>query len=105
MSLLTALWLMLQVLIGSYFAVAGAVAGLIKPGRMSLFGILLLVWGLIREGVFDSSEKQVPIYMSPLMLFAVICAFFAVNYDKQKVQKLARPLARPLKSSSKSKLK
>ncbi|KAH7415125.1 hypothetical protein KP509_14G028800 [Ceratopteris richardii] len=48
----------LELLIGSYFAVAGAVAGLLKPGRMSLFGVLLLVWGLIREGLFDKSGKQ-----------------------------------------------
>lgn len=95
----------LEVLIGSYFAVAGSLAGLIKPGRMSLFGILLLVWGLIREGVFDRSGKQIPVYMSPLMLFAVICAFLSVKYDTQKVQRLTRPVARPLKSSSKSKLK
>lgn len=95
----------LEVLIGSYFAVAGALAGLIKPGRMSLFGMLLLVWGLIREGVFDKSGKQLQVYMSPLMLFAVVCAFFSVKFDTQKVQRLARPVARPLKSSAKSKLK
>eukprot|EP00250_Pteridium_aquilinum_P012466 c20745_g1_i1 orf=146-733(+) len=95
----------LEVLIGSYFAVAGAVAGLIKPGRMSLFGVLLLIWGLIREGIFDNSVKQNPVYVSPLMLFAAICAFFSVKYDTQKVQRLARPVARPLKSSAKSKLK
>lgn len=95
----------LEVLIGSYFSVAGALAGLIKPGRMSLFGMLLVAWGLIREGVFDKSGKQIQVYMSPLMLFAVVCAFFSVKYDSQKVQRLARPVARPLKSSAKSKVK
>ncbi|KAH6558538.1 hypothetical protein KP509_1Z057900 [Ceratopteris richardii] len=35
----------LELLIGSYFAVAGAVAGLLKPGRMSLFGVFAFGMG------------------------------------------------------------
>ncbi|KAH7300199.1 hypothetical protein KP509_24G049600, partial [Ceratopteris richardii] len=88
----------LELLIGSYFAVAGAVAGLLKPGRMSLFGVLLLVWSLIREGLFDKLGKQASVYMSPLMVSAVVCAFLSVKYDSEKVQRLIRPTARPLKS-------
>lgn len=93
----------LEVVAGSYFTVAGSLITLVKPGRMSLFGVLLLVWGLVREGLFDSSVKRSPVYMSPIMLFAVACAFLSVKYDVQKVQRLTRPVARPLKSSSKSK--
>jgi hypothetical protein len=37
------------VLAGSYFAVAGAFVALLKPGRMSMFGTLLIVWGLVKE--------------------------------------------------------
>ncbi|MCO5563071.1 hypothetical protein L7F22_016707 [Adiantum nelumboides] len=95
----------LELLIGSYFSVAGAVAGVLKPGRMSIFGVLLIVWGLIREGLFDKSGTSASIYMSPLMLFAAVCAFLSVKYDTQKVQRLVRPAAQPLKSSAKSKLK
>ncbi|PNX75066.1 hypothetical protein L195_g015280 [Trifolium pratense] len=45
----------LEVLAGSYLSVGGAILGLIKPGRMGLFGILLLMWGLIRELIMGKS--------------------------------------------------
>ncbi|WRX34068.1 FAR1 DNA binding domain - like 10 [Theobroma cacao] len=37
----------LEVFTRSYFCVAGALVGLLKPGRMSMFGTLLVIWGLV----------------------------------------------------------
>lgn len=101
----------LEVLAGSYFSVAGALVGLVKPGRMSMFGTLLLIWGLVKEGILGKPINTDPtksIYVYPTMLIALICAFSSIKYDMKKVVRSAapaQPVARPLKSSSKSKLK
>ncbi|GAB2275523.1 hypothetical protein Dimus_010280 [Dionaea muscipula] len=100
----------LEVLSGSYFAVAGAFIGLLKPGRMSMFGTLLIIWGLVKEGILGKPVNTDPnraVYVYPTMLIALICAFLSVKYDVKKVMRsaAARPVAKPLPSSSKSKLK
>ncbi|KAL5579214.1 hypothetical protein UlMin_011656 [Ulmus minor] len=41
----------LEVLAGSYFSLAGALVGLLKPRRMSMFRTLLIIWGLVKEGI------------------------------------------------------
>lgn len=103
-------WLSFQVLAGSYFSVAGAFVGIIKPGRMSMFGTLLVIWGLVKEGILGKPTNTDPakaIYVCPTMFLALLCAFSSVKYDVKKVVRSApaRPVAKPLKSSSKSKLK
>ncbi|OAY53696.1 uncharacterized protein LOC110610378 [Manihot esculenta] len=100
----------LEVLAGSYFSVAGAFVGIIKPGRMSMFGTLLVIWGLVKEGILGKPTNTDPakaIYVCPTMFLALLCAFSSVKYDVKKVVRSApaRPVAKPLKSSSKSKLK
>ncbi|KAL9267384.1 hypothetical protein AKJ16_DCAP06067 [Drosera capensis] len=100
----------LEVLSGSYFAVAGAFIGLLKPGRMSMFGTLLIIWGLVKEGFLGKPVNVDPsraVYVSPTMLIALICSFASVKYDLKKTMRTvaARPVAKPLQSSSKSKLK
>ncbi|GAV89588.1 hypothetical protein CFOL_v3_33002 [Cephalotus follicularis] len=100
----------LEVLAGSYFSVAGAFIGLLKPGRMTMFGTLLVVWGLVKEGILGKPVNTDPtraVYVYPTMLIAVICAFSSIKYDVKKVTRNApaRPTAKPLKSSVKSKLK
>ncbi|CAN8256654.1 unnamed protein product [Cochlearia groenlandica] len=100
----------LEVLAGSYFSVAGAFVGLLKPGRMSMFGSLLLVWGLVKEGILKKPVNTDPtrtVYVYPTMVFAMICAFSMIKYDLKKARRAApaRPIAKPLMSSSKSKLK
>ncbi|KAA0064936.1 hypothetical protein IC582_006195 [Cucumis melo] len=100
----------LEVLAGSYFSVAGAFVGLLKPGRMSMFGTLLVIWGLVKEGILGKPVNTDPVkavYVYPTMILAVICAFSSVKYDVKKVVRgaPARPIAKPLQSSSKSKLK
>ncbi|CAJ2643520.1 unnamed protein product [Trifolium pratense] len=101
----------LEVLAGSYFSVAGALVGILKPGRMSIFGSLLVIWGLVKEGILGKPVNTDParaVYVYPTMVFAMICAFSSVKYDMKKVAARSAPVrstAKPLKSSSKSKLK
>ncbi|KAJ8751831.1 hypothetical protein K2173_026025 [Erythroxylum novogranatense] len=100
----------LEVLAGSYFSVAGALVGILKPGRMSMFGTLLVIWGLVKEGILGKPANTDPakaVYVYPTMLIALLCAFSSVKYDVKKVVRStpARPISKPLESSSKSKLK
>ncbi|KAF5743302.1 hypothetical protein HS088_TW09G01368 [Tripterygium wilfordii] len=100
----------LEVLAGSYFSVAGALLGVLKPGRMSMFGTLLIVWGLVKEGILGKPVNTDParaVYVYPTMLIALICAFSSVKYDLKKLTNKPplRPVAKPLQSSSKPKLK
>ncbi|XP_073130533.1 uncharacterized protein [Henckelia pumila] len=100
----------LEVLAGSYFSVAGSLVGVIKPGRMSMFGTLLIVWGLVKEGILGKQASTDPtkaVFVYPTMLIALVCAFLSVKYDLKKAVRSAppRPVVKPLKSSSKSKLK
>ncbi|KAF7817237.1 uncharacterized protein G2W53_031206 [Senna tora] len=100
----------LEVLAGSYFSVAGALVGLLKPGRMSMFGTLLVIWGLVKEGILGKPVNTDPskaVYVYPTMLIALICAFSSVKYDVKKAVRSStvRSTAKPLQSSTKSKLK
>lgn len=100
----------LEVLAGSYFSVAGALIGIMKPGRMSMFGTLLIIWGLVKEGILGkpaSTDPTKAVFVYPTILIAVVCAFSSIRYDAKKIAKsaTARPVAQPLKSSKKSKLK
>ncbi|KAJ7966157.1 Tail fiber [Quillaja saponaria] len=99
----------LEVLAGSYLSVAGALLGLLKPGRMSMFGTLLIIWGLVKEGIIGKPVNTDPgtaVYVYPTMVIALICAFSSVKYDVKKIVRNASapPIARPLQRSSKSKL-
>ncbi|OVA10088.1 hypothetical protein BVC80_1599g14 [Macleaya cordata] len=100
----------LEVLAGSYFSVAGALVGMLKPGRMSMFGTLLVIWGLVKEGILGKPVNTDPakaVFVYPTMLIALVCAFSSINYNTRKVIRSspARPIAKPMQSSSKSKLK
>ncbi|XP_057466870.1 uncharacterized protein LOC130756387 [Actinidia eriantha] len=100
----------LEVLSGSYFSVAGAVIGILKPGRMSMFGTLLIIWGLVKEGILGKPVNTGPaktVFVYPTMFIAMVCAFSSVKYDVKKIVRAApaRSIAKPLQSSSKSKLK
>lgn len=76
-----------------------------------MFGSLLLVWGLVKEGILKKPVNTDPartVYVYPTMVIAVICAFSMINYNLKKATRAAapaRPIAKPLMSSSKSKLK
>lgn len=75
-----------------------------------MFGTLLVVWGLVKEGILGKPVNTDPskaVYVYPTMLIALICAVLSVKYDAKKavIKSQARPVAKPLQSSSKSKLK
>ncbi|XP_042520965.1 uncharacterized protein LOC122094272 [Macadamia integrifolia] len=101
----------LEVLAGSYFSVAGALVCLLKPGRMSMFGTLLVIWGLVKEGILGKPVNTDPtkaVYVYPTIVIALVCAFASVKYDVKKITGGSAPVrtvAKPLKSSAKSKLK
>ena len=78
----------MQVLAGSYFSVAGAFLGLIRSGRMSLFGVMLIILGIAREVNFgkhapNDPSKEVCMYRS--MYIAVLSAFFSIRGDVRKL--------------------
>ena len=77
-----------QLLAGSYLSVAGAILGLIKPRRLSLFGTLLILWGLVREAIMRKSADRYlmeAIYIYPTMLIAVVFAFLSIRKDVRKI--------------------
>ncbi|KAG2589296.1 uncharacterized protein LOC120674186 [Panicum virgatum] len=99
----------LEILAGSYFCVAGALVGIINPGRMTLFGTLLVIWGLVKEALFGkpvNSDPTQSTYVYPTILIALICAFMSITYNVKTTAKSSPvSIAKPLKSSAKSKLK
>lgn len=76
-----------------------------------MFGSLLVIWGLVKEGILGKPVNTDPskaVYVYPTMVLAMICAFSSVKYDMKKVAARSAPvvsIAKPLKGSSKSKLK
>ncbi|PON89385.1 tail fiber [Trema orientale] len=78
----------LEVLAGSYLSVIGAFVGLVKPGRMSLFGTLLVMWGLAREVILRKSAHVYSgkaIYIHPAMSIALVSAFLSIRKDVRKI--------------------
>ena len=65
----------MQVVIGSYFVVAGAATGLLQPSRMSVIGTLLMSWGLLKHGIFkppESTEGAPPQLLATLLLLCIL---------------------------------
>ncbi|KAM4100378.1 hypothetical protein ACB094_05G063700 [Castanea mollissima] len=78
----------IELLAGSYLSVAGAILGLIKPRRLSLFGTLLIQWGLVGEAITRKSAdryRMEAIYIYPTMLIAVAFAFLSIRKDVRKI--------------------
>ncbi|KAL5980323.1 hypothetical protein ACLOJK_028231 [Asimina triloba] len=50
----------LKVLARSYFSIVGAFVGLMKPGRMTLFGTLLMGCGLFKEDILGKPVNTDP---------------------------------------------
>ncbi|TVT99562.1 hypothetical protein EJB05_55053 [Eragrostis curvula] len=99
----------LEILAGSYFCVAGALVGIINPGRMTLFGTLLVIWGLVKEALFGKPVNSDPTqssYVYPTIMIALVCAFMSVTYNVKKTARSSPSVtvAKPLQSSAKSKL-
>ncbi|KAL8189284.1 hypothetical protein R6Q57_028850 [Mikania cordata] len=81
----------LEVLSGSYLAVAGAIIGLVKSRRLGLFGMILLIWGLSKEPPlskghpsFKYHKNAISIYY-PTMSIVVLSAFLSIKDDVKKI--------------------
>lgn len=76
-------------------SVGGSVVGLIKPGRLSLVGTLLAMWGLFRELTISYRRSDYNIYLPedegvyiyPAMSIALISAFLSVRKDIRKIHR------------------
>ncbi|XWS20403.1 hypothetical protein CRYUN_Cryun31cG0098100 [Craigia yunnanensis] len=78
----------LEILAGSYLSVVGAFIGLLRHGRMSLFGMMLIIWGLLREIILGQFYSKVPtkaIHIYPTMIVAMVCAFLSIRRDVRKL--------------------
>ncbi|CAI9766729.1 unnamed protein product [Fraxinus pennsylvanica] len=111
-------------LIASEMVPVQVVKGLLYPGAivnglirnmtipswmMSMFGTLLVIWGLVKEGILKTPASTDPtnaVFVYPTMLIALVCSLLSVKYDvKKAVRSVAAHLvAKPMLSSSKSKL-
>lgn len=82
-----------QVLAGSYFSLAGALIGVVIPGRISLLGTLLIIWGIAKEVLFGKQsaaaakdpDKVVVVCIYWTMYIALFSAFFSVRGDVRKL--------------------
>ncbi|XP_073264464.1 uncharacterized protein [Populus alba] len=74
----------LEILTGSYLAVAGAVLGLARLDRTSLFGTLLILWSADMN-----SARSIHIY-PVTMCIALLCAFLAIRKDVRKLIRCCR---------------
>lgn len=77
---------------------------------MTLFGTLLVIWGLVKEALFGkpvNSDPTKSVYVYPTILIALICAFMSITYNVKKTVRSSQPvsISKPLQSSAKSKLK
>ncbi|GAB2228174.1 hypothetical protein Droror1_Dr00010004 [Drosera rotundifolia] len=78
----------LEIVTGSYLSVGGAILGLLSRGRTSLFSMLLLLWGLVKEATWQSSRStddtnSVKIY--PTILISILVATLSVKADVRKI--------------------
>ncbi|XP_015159305.1 uncharacterized protein [Solanum tuberosum] len=62
----------LEVIVGSYLSVAGALLGLMKSGRFSLIGILLITWGLDNQLLLEGFHICCKFLAIPLFSFSRI---------------------------------
>lgn len=102
----------IEVLAGSYFSLAGALIGLAIPGRISLLGTLLIIWGIAKEVAFGkhSATAKDPTKVACIygtMYIALFSAFFSVRGDVRKLIRSckAKSFLNRLKKYSKDKYK
>eukprot|EP00475_Leptophrys_vorax_P030503 TRINITY_DN4575_c0_g1_i1.p1 TRINITY_DN4575_c0_g1~~TRINITY_DN4575_c0_g1_i1.p1 ORF type:complete len:212 (-),score=6.42 TRINITY_DN4575_c0_g1_i1:531-1166(-) len=75
----------LELVVGCYFAVGGAIAALFRPGRMALLGFLLLLWGLLRPALlphtYPNPERITPPSMQPAVFIGLVLAVLCLPMD------------------------
>lgn len=88
---------MKQVIAGSYLAVGGAMMGMVRPGsgRMSLFGCLVAMWGIVwrKSSYYNHNKQYSRIY--PTMFLAVLLAFLSVRKDVRRIVRCVKAQGNP----------
>ncbi|KAH6758755.1 hypothetical protein C2S51_018990 [Perilla frutescens var. frutescens] len=82
----------LEVIAGSCLSVAGALLGVVKSGRMSYLGLILIIWGIMRE-MFASGSTKAPC-LFPQLIITMVIAIFSVRRDVTKLIKCCKPAKR-----------
>ncbi|GJP48445.1 hypothetical protein CLOM_g7728 [Closterium sp. NIES-68] len=87
--------LRLELVVGSYFAVGGAIAAMFRAARMPLLGFLLLLWGLLRPVLLphtypDPSKVQPP-SIQPLFFIGLLLSFLLLPTDGASSKKTVKP--------------
>lgn len=80
--------LRLELVVGCYFSIGGAIAALFRPARMPLLGFLLLLWGLMRPVLMphtypDPMRIQPPTVQAAFFV-GLLLSFVCVPLDKKK---------------------
>ncbi|CAI9286431.1 unnamed protein product [Lactuca saligna] len=81
----------IEVLAGSYLAIAGAMIGLYRSRRLGFFGMILLIWGLSKEPHFYKRHEVLKYYKNaisvyyPTMSITVVSAFLSIRNDVRKI--------------------
>ncbi|XP_022953288.1 uncharacterized protein LOC111455879 [Cucurbita moschata] len=87
----------LEVIAGSYLAVGGAMMGMVRPGsgRMSLFGCLVAMWGIVwrKSAYYDHNKQYSRVY--PTMFLAVLLAFLSVRKDVRRIVRCVKAQGNP----------
>ncbi|XP_042059720.1 uncharacterized protein LOC121804287 [Salvia splendens] len=93
----------LEVIAGSYLSVTGAFLGLLRHGRMSYFGLILVLWGIAKEMFGGKHASGACLF--PEMVMTMVIAFLSMRRDVRKLLKCCKPgrFARRLKNRSKAK--
>ncbi|KAI3789655.1 hypothetical protein L2E82_02456 [Cichorium intybus] len=81
----------IEVLAGSYLAIAGAMIGLYRSRRLGFIGMLLLIWGLSKEPHFNKRHESfknhknaIDVYY-PTMSITVLSAFLSIRNDVKNI--------------------
>lgn len=77
-------------------AVGGAIMGMVRPGsgRMSLFGCLVAMWGIVwRKSSYNLNPNNMEMY--PTMFVAVVLAFLSVRKDVRRIVRSIKAQSNP----------
>ncbi|KAL8458070.1 hypothetical protein ACS0TY_034981 [Phlomoides rotata] len=80
----------LEVIAGSYLCVMGAFLGLVGRGRMSVFGLTLILCGIVKA-IFTGRHCGKSACIYPEMMITMVVAFFCMRRDVRKLIKCYKP--------------
>ena len=66
----------------------GAILGLLKQGRLSLFGMLILLWGLTKELIREEAthlDAPSSMHVSPVIFLGLLAALLSIKGDMRQI--------------------